>query len=326
VPNERFNSRLLLTTSDIADLLDVHPSTVKRWCNEGEIAFSKTDGGHRRIHLRDALEFADERDIRTRLDPFRPYEAHVWSALQDIRTSGDASRAVSLSLGWITQGHAERIGSLIAVLADLPDLPLSVLFDDFIFGLMHEVGEAWRAGTLRVASEHLASQVVIQSLFELRVRRNPRAPDDAPVPPTAVVGAMEGDQHHIGALCIRVILERMGWRVVYLGPDVPVEEFSGTQLDQGASLVCVSFSPPHNAADIRRAVRILGQFYRNDRPFALAVGGSGVLEPSESLLPDGPFAGQEIFRSTSDFIDWVRTLDPVRNSGSGFTTQVGKHS
>ena len=325
MPKARFNSKLMLTTSDIADLLEVHPSTVKRWCNEGEIPSSKTGGGHRRIHLRDALEFAGEREIQTRLDPFRPYEAHVWSALQGMRTSGDASRAISLSMGWLTQGHAERIRSLIAVLADLPDLPLSVLFDDFIFGLMYEVGQAWRAGTLRVASEHLISQVVIQSLFELGARRDPRTPDDAPVPPTAVVGAMEGDQHHIGALCIRVILERMGWRVIYLGPDVPVEEFSGTQLDQGASLVCVSFSPPHNAADIRRAVRILGQFYRSEKPFALAVGGAGVLETSEVLLADGPFAGQEIFRSTSDFIEWVRALDPVRTPEDGLTTKAGNH-
>ncbi len=325
MPHERFNSQLLLTTSDIADLLEVHPSTVKRWCNDGDIPFSKTGGGHRRIHLRDALEFAGERGVQTRLDPFRPYEAHVWSALQAIRTAGDASRAVSLSMGWLSQGRAERIGSLVGVLADLPDVPLSVLFDDFIFGLMHAVGEAWRVGTLRVASEHLVSQVVIQSLFELGAPRHP-LPDDAPVPPTAVVGAMEGDQHHIGALCIRVILERMGWRVVYLGPDVPVEEFSGTQLDQGASLVCVSFSPPHNAADIRRALRILGQFYRSEKPFALAVGGSGVIEPSEILLPDGPFAGQEVFRSTSDFIEWVGKLDPARTSDAGLNTKVERHS
>lgn len=323
--SERFNSRLLLTTSDVADLLDVHASTVKRWCNEGEIPFSKTDGGHRRIHLRDALEFAGERGIGTGLDPFRPYEGHVWSALEEIRSSGDVYRAVSLSLGWLTQGHAERIGLLIALMAELPDIPLAVLFDDFIIGLMTEVGEGWRAGSLSVASEHVVSQVVIESLLQLRAGRVPAAPHDAPVPPLALVGAMEGDQHHIGALCIRVILERLGWRVIYLGPDVPVEEFSGAQLQHGASLVCLSLSPPQTGADVRRAVRILSQFYTEDRPYALALGGSGVFETSEALGAEGPFADQGVFRSSAEFIDWVRSLDPGQTEMMGLDTNVGRN-
>jgi methylmalonyl-CoA mutase cobalamin-binding subunit len=270
------------------------------------------------------LDFAGERGIATRLDPFRPYEGHVWSALEEIRTSGDAYRAISLSLGWLTQGHADRIGLLIDVMADLPDIPLSLVFDDFILGLMIEVGEGWRAGTLRVASEHVVSQVVIEALLRLRSGRTPAAPDDAPVRPLALVGSSEGDQHHIGALCVRVILERLGWRVIYLGPDVPVEEFSGAQLEHGASLVCVSFSPPHTGADVRRAVRILSQFYSEDRPFALALGGSGVLEPSEVLDSSGPFADQGVFQSSAEFIDWVRTLAPEQPEVAGTDTNTGR--
>ena len=44
----------------------------------------------------------------------------------------------------------------------------------------------------------------------------------------AVVGSMEGDRHSLAPQCLRLLLERRGWEVFYLGADVPVEDFSAT--------------------------------------------------------------------------------------------------
>ena len=43
----------------------------------------------------------------------------------------------------------------------------------------------------------------------------------------------------------------------YLGPDVPIEDFGVIQRGRGASLVCISLTPPAAAGDVARAVRIL---------------------------------------------------------------------
>jgi excisionase family DNA binding protein len=49
----------LLTSSDVGDLLQVNPSSVKKWIDGGLLAAFRTPGGHRRIRASDLIEFLD---------------------------------------------------------------------------------------------------------------------------------------------------------------------------------------------------------------------------------------------------------------------------
>jgi hypothetical protein len=118
---------------------------------------------------------------------------------------------------------------------------------------------------------------------------------------------MEGDHHDLGAQAVRVLLEREGWRVYYLGGDVPVEEFAEIQRAHGAALVCISFSPKNTLPDLQRAIRVLGEFYRPESPYALGLGGS-LGGFSSDLALDTPFTSLAIPRSTEEFLSWTRTL------------------
>lgn len=46
-----------LTTTEAAELLGVHPSTLRRWADEGQIPTMVTPGGHRRFARRDVVSF-----------------------------------------------------------------------------------------------------------------------------------------------------------------------------------------------------------------------------------------------------------------------------
>lgn len=273
---ERFNSDLFLTTSQVADLLNVHPSTVKRWCNEGDLAFDKTGGGHRRIHLTDVLSLAREKDIPTFLSPFEPYEGHVWTAVNEAVDTGSFARVHALAMGWLLRGKAERLSRLFLELGRHPQISFASFCDLGVGGFMREVGDAWRAGQLRVGEEHMLSEALLEVLLQLRAEITRQAPSESferAARPVAVVGSMEGDRHSFGALCIRLALERVGWEVFYLGADVPVEDFAAMQTARGATLVGISFAPPSSGADMKRCIRILSEFYDADHPYALALGG-----------------------------------------------------
>lgn len=299
---ERFNRKLLLTTTQVADLLAVHPSTVKRWSNEGDVAVDKTEGGHRRIYLQDALELARRRGLATYLDPFTPYEAHVWTAVDQAVSTGSFERVHALAVGWLVRGHVDRLGHLFYELGRHPEISLAALCDEGIRGFMTEVGSLWRSGRLRVGEEHMASERLVESLLALRAARDDGAALGPPPTgrPRAVVGAMEGDRHHLGALCVRLLLERRGWEVFYLGADVPVEDFAAIQRSRGASLVCISFAPPNTAADMMRCVRILGEFYDTAHPFTLALGGDVGEGPSLGDLAP-PFRDLGVFGTIGAF-------------------------
>lgn len=42
-----------LSLSEVADLVGVHPSTIRSWANEGRLTAHRTDGGHRRFRRTD---------------------------------------------------------------------------------------------------------------------------------------------------------------------------------------------------------------------------------------------------------------------------------
>ncbi len=302
-----------MTTTEVGELLSVHPSTVKRWCNDGELPFHKTDGGHRRIRLSDTLAFAEAHHIPTILAPFSPHEPAVWAGLKAILTGGSYREVHDLALAWLAAGDLELIKALFVMLGRTREIPLAQLFDDGVAGFMWEVGDRWGRGTMGVAQEHLASQAVVEALSALSrttLSAETLSRNGGPPEGLAVVGSMEGDQHHIGSLCIRVLLEAHGWRVAYLGPDVPLEEFAALQERLGAELVCISFTPPHAPVDVERALRMLGRFYRPEHPYALAVGGAGVDPSSWPEDQAAPFRALGTFRSCASFVDWIEGLPP----------------
>lgn len=304
------HDRMLLSTSAVADLLGVHPSTIKRWADEGRILSRKTEGGHRRVHLSDALSTARDRRIATFLDIFHPWEANAWLAVTQAAHHQDFRRVRSLAMSWLSRGETDLLGRLLHEVGRRPDIPFPRFLDEGIRGFMALVGEEWQAGRLQVGEEHMASQVVMEALLRLRPgweRPLPLVEGASDPAPVAIVGATEGDQHDLGAQAVRILLEREGWRVYYLGANVPLEEFAAIQVAQVATLVCVSFSPRNALPDLQRAVRVLEEFYRPQHPYALALGGSlGDIGPIQ--LGSGPFEALLVSDSAEELLGWVRSL------------------
>lgn len=310
-------SDLLLTTTQVAELLSVHASTVKRWCNEGDLAFDTTEGGHRRLRLGEVMALSRARSISTFLDPFAPDEVDVWTAVNQA-ADGSFDLVRSLAMGWLSRGDVRRVAALFAAIHNRPGLAFARFCDEGVRGFMEQVGETWRSGRLRVGEEHLVSEALMEMLLRSRNVDRPSVSSDGVPRPVAIVGSMEGVRHTLGGLCVRVLLEQRGWDVLYLGSDVPVEDYAAMQSARGAELVCVSFAPPNTAADMKRAVRILGEFYKPSEPYTLALGG---LLSDDPVLDDVelPFRDLGIFRSLASF-------EEALDSGSGLRLSTAMQS
>lgn len=53
----------LLTSSEVGELLQVNPSSVKKWVDDGLLTAFRTPGGHRRIRAADLVEFLDAHNM-----------------------------------------------------------------------------------------------------------------------------------------------------------------------------------------------------------------------------------------------------------------------
>jgi len=61
MPTGSIDSGKWMTLSQAAEQLGVHPTTLRRWADGGEIPVMLTPGGHRRFALEDVARFAEQR-------------------------------------------------------------------------------------------------------------------------------------------------------------------------------------------------------------------------------------------------------------------------
>lgn len=105
--------------------------------------------------------------------------------------------------------------------------------------LIFEIGERWRNGDLRVAHEHLATNVLRDYLAS-----STRTYPPAPAAPEIVVATPVGQAHEVGALLASAAARDLGWRVTYLGPSLPAEEIAACVRTRRARAVALSIVYP----------------------------------------------------------------------------------
>lgn len=85
---------------------------------------------------------------------------------------------------------------------------------------LHDVGERWSAGSIGVAQEHFASNVLRSRLSLLM------GDGERPDGPLAVLACMPGEHHEFGLMATAIVLSRLGWRACYLGANTPTAELA----------------------------------------------------------------------------------------------------
>ncbi|MEW4569114.1 B12-binding domain-containing protein [Tautonia sp. JC769] len=223
---------ILLKTRQLADLLDVSVSSIKRWVDLGELPARRTVGGHRLVPLSGALQFARERGLPTdRLirvasessgeDELPATGPSTWEHLETALKRGRASVARKLLL----QAYTTLGGSV-------------ALADDFVRPAMQAIGHDWERGSLDVYQEHRASRIVESALLEL-IRTLPAPSEESPL---AIGAAPEGDLYTLPGLLAELSLRELRWDVVNLGPNLPLASLARAIRVQQPRLVWLSVS------------------------------------------------------------------------------------
>jgi methanogenic corrinoid protein MtbC1 len=146
-------------------------------------------------------------------------------------------------------------GATVAELCDLLFAPV-----------LYRIGELWHLQELSIADEHRASRI-IEGLLE---RASSARPKPGPRVGTAVVATAVGDRHSLAAQMVSAGLQAEGFRVNYLGAELPVAEILAMAQREHADLVALSCCVAEREG-ISEAVRTLA-----DAGFPVMVGGSGI--------------------------------------------------
>jgi MerR family transcriptional regulator, light-induced transcriptional regulator len=132
-------------------------------------------------------------------------------------------KAVELMDG--TRVHSHLMRAVVA-------LPIGRVLEEVVVPVLREVGDRWAAGVLCPANEHLLTVNVRRVLAWLT--------EAVPLEkgaPVAVVTTPAGHWHELGAQIAGVYAAQAGWRVVFLGANLPAGDIVRSVEMTGALLV-----------------------------------------------------------------------------------------
>lgn len=136
-----------------------------------------------------------------------------------------------------------------------PGVPLQELYCHVILPVMHEMGRMWHLNELSVAEEHFGTATTLMAMSQIMLQQ-PRKPS---VGRTLVAACVQGNTHEIGLRMISDTFELEGWRVVYLGPNVPNEDLATAAGDFQADLVAISATMHSQLQMLADAILLLRQ-------------------------------------------------------------------
>lgn len=256
----------------VVEMTGVPRNTLLAWERRyGVPTPDRTDGGHRVYSQADV-------DLLLRLKGLLDKGHRVGEAVALLRRNAEPERANAGGTTPIVQ-HRE---DLKEALLDFDRATADELFhqisthairrviDDVLLPLQREVGDAWHAGEVSVAQEHFATAFVREQLITM-LNRLESGPQGGPV---AVCAGYPGERHELGLLAVAVKLALRGWRVAYLGADLPLEELAGFLMTRKARLICQSVFIPKPAEQLREYAGRLLRLAPDDT--VIALGGPGV--------------------------------------------------
>jgi methanogenic corrinoid protein MtbC1 len=180
-------------------------------------------------------------------------------------------------------------------------LGMDEMLDGVIGPLLLTIGSRWHAGLLSPAHEHLATAVVRRTLTWMMENGTP-----PPTAPALVVGTLAGQTHELGAMLAAAAASSHGWRVVYLGANLPASEIAVVANHTRAAAVALSLVHPMDDPAIDGALREL----RAALPAGTAIiaGGTAAASYAHGLAA----VGASRFGSIRELRSWLRGATRTR--------------
>ncbi len=251
----------MYTIKRAAAATGIPEATLRAWERRyAVVAPQRTPAGYR---LYDEHTLADLRTMQALVrSGWAPSQAATEVARR--RTGTDLAALGAASLGAFAR-PADSIASLVEAAGRMDAITIGQLLDaafarasiegvvrDWLLPALAALGEAWAAGEVSVAGEHLTSHAVLRRLSAAY-----EAAGESIGGPRFVIGLARDAQHELGALSFAVICRRLGSDLVYLGAQVPESQWVEAVAKHEADAAVVVAPTPPDAAAAQRALDLL---------------------------------------------------------------------
>ena len=263
-PSPRYNTKAVVRETGVP------ADTFRAWERRYGVPMPhRTAGGQRLYSERDVAMIRWLRD--------RTAEGLTISQAVRLIESSDLREEATLQPAAWPMLEQQLVEALLALDASRAEGVLSEAFahyplDDVCLKLIQPafvtIGAGWHAGTVSVGQEHFATQLVrrrLQALLGIY--------DIVDGHSTIVAACAPGEQHDMGLLILALMLVRRGYRLIYLGQDVPIDGLLQVVEQVRPDLVCLSAT---SEATFDATAPVAERLRSLSRPPIVVVGGQGV--------------------------------------------------
>jgi len=218
----------LLTTSDVAALMGVGATSVKRWADAGVLRCVKTAGGHRRF-LRTEVDRFLNSQVPMGEDEHDPLGADAW--IRTLKGLPD----VHLVQAKLLEMRARR-GSWWRAADDLGRV-------------LARLTQAWRNSEMSVLEERVASELLHRAVANVALNLPLK-----PGAPRLLLANAPGDDYTLGLSLAELTARERGWFTIWAGRRAPVDELICWAQGERVHMMHVSASHASTDADGLRHV------------------------------------------------------------------------
>ena len=191
------------------------------------------------------------------LDPKRPADRLALNYLQKI-LEGNVAEAI----GVVTAAALNGLGPRAA-------------YTDVLLPAQREVGRLWHAGEISIAEEHMVTAAT-QRTMAVVATQAPRQPANGR---TVVVAAVSGNVHDVGLRAAADMYQLAGWRVIFVGSDIPMQDLPTMLAFFEADLLMLGATLGTHISRVGQAIRSIRE--RCERPVRVIVGGAAFDEAAD---------------------------------------------
>ncbi len=207
-----------LNSVEAANLLGVNVSTIKRWTDNGKLNCLQTPGGHRKFLMRHINEFLHDKNDKAQKITVVPYNTSEHRRINHLIQKHQVEALCPILLSSALKSDREIVNMIVTGLA-LAQYPVYIIFDKLIAPVLRQIGDLWEEGSLTVAEEHIASDIIRDSILIVReiITKTDKLSQKV------FCFALDDDQHDIPLKMSQVLLEQKGYEVFYSGQRTPAD-------------------------------------------------------------------------------------------------------
>ena len=207
-----------LNSIEVAKMLGVNVSTVKRWTDDGSLSCNKTIGGHRKFLMAHLVDFVEKNKIKNPKVEIFSLENEIDLRISYHIVKRNFEELIAHTLEYALAGDRDRVQRIFNGLY-LSQLPLYSIFDDLVTPVMQNLGDRWAGNDLSIIEEHIATQTIRDSIIRLQgiIKSNRN------IMGKALLINPSQELHDLSLKMVDHILEERGFNVFFSGQITPTD-------------------------------------------------------------------------------------------------------